>query len=100
MNGFSYPPWNGVTDEISVSDPTNFGNCEQALSAFADQGGGRTLERRYSISKTWGRVLRAKVVFTHASAAGTTHVTCWSVDGPGVQMAVEMGDCGPQQVGC
>jgi hypothetical protein len=100
MNGFPYPPWNGAADETSVSDPTRFGNCEQALSAFAAQGGGQTLERRYSISKTWGRVLRAKVGFTHGSVAGMTLVTCWSADGPGVQMAVEMGDCGPQRAGC
>jgi len=100
MDSFSYPPWNAGASETTVSDPTSFGDCEQAIDAFASRGRGRILERRYSVSRTWGKVLRAKVGFAHGGFAGTTHVTCWSGVGPGVQMAVEVDGCGPQQAGC
>ena len=100
MDNFPHPPWNASGDETSVSDPTTFRPCEQAIEAFASRAAGRITERRYSVSKQWGRVLRAKVSFARANSAVTVLVTCWSGDGPGVQMAVEVDGCGPQQAGC
>jgi hypothetical protein len=100
MTGFSYPPWNVAGDETSVSDSPAFSRCEQAIGAFASRGGGKVMERKYSVSKKWGKVLRAKVGFARGSFVATTLVTCWSGAGPGVQMAVEVEGCGPQQAGC
>jgi hypothetical protein len=100
MDGFSYPPWNGTGDETSVSDLTSFADCEKAVETFVSRGGGKIMQQKYSVSKQWGRVLRAKVGFASGGVAGTTLVTCWSGAGPGVQMAVEIEGCGPQQAGC
>jgi hypothetical protein len=100
MDNFPHPPWTATADETSVSDPTAFSVCEQAIEAFASRADGKVTERRYSISQQWGRVLRAKVGFARANSAGAVLVTCWSGAGPGVQMAVEVDGCGPQQAGC
>ena len=100
MDNFPHPPWIATPHETSVSDPTTFGACEQALGAFASRAGGKITERRYSVSKQWGQVLRAKVGFARGNHAVKTLVTCWSGAGPGVQMAVEVDGCGPQQAGC
>ena len=100
MDGFSYPPWSGSGDETIVSTSTSFADCEKAIEAFVSRGGGRIVQQKYSISKKWGRVLRAKVGFARGGFAGTTLVTCWSGLGPGVQMAAEIEGCGPQQAGC
>jgi hypothetical protein len=100
MDVFPHPPWSGTADETSVSDPTTFSDCEQAMQAFASRAQGEITERRYSISKQWGRVLRAKVGFGRGNVAATTLVTCWSGAGAGVQMAVEVDGCGPLQAGC
>jgi hypothetical protein len=100
MDSFTYPPWNAGGDETSVSDSTMFSNCDQAIEAFASRDGGQITERRYSVSKQWGRVLRAKVGFARRGFVSTTLVTCWSDVGPGVQMAVEIEGCGPQLAGC
>ena|SRR5579872_2355646 len=100
MDHFPHPPWAVSPDETSVSDSTAFGPCEQAVEAFAAKSEGKIVERRYYVSKQWGRVLRAKVGFVRANSAVTLLVTCWSGAGPGVQMAVEVDGCGPQQGGC
>jgi hypothetical protein len=100
MDSFPHPPWNAGADETSVSDSATFSNCDLAMEAFASRGGGKIMQRRYSVSKTWGRVLRAKVAFARAGFASTTLVTCWAGAGPSVQMAVEIEGCGPQQAGC
>jgi hypothetical protein len=100
MDSFPHPLWNAGADETSVSDPTTFSECEQAVEAFASRAKGKITERRYSVSNKWGRVLRAKVGFGHGNYAATTLVTCWSGTGPGVQMAVEVDGCGPHQAGC
>jgi hypothetical protein len=100
MDIFPHPPWNADTGEAAASDPTAFNQCEQAIRAFATRAEGKITERRYSISKTWGKVLRAKVGFARANVTGTTLVTCWSDAGAGVKMAVEVEGCGPQQAGC
>jgi len=100
MDVFPHPARTATSDEVSTSDPKMFGACEQAMDAFARRGGGTITERKYSISKEWGRVLRAKVSFARNGVAGTMLVTCWTGAGPGVQMAVEVEGCGPQQAGC
>jgi hypothetical protein len=100
MDNFPHPPWNADSGEVSSSDKAAFSQCEQAMSALASRAGGKITEERYSISRKWGRVLRAKVGFAHANIVGSTLVTCWSDTGSGVKMAVEMDDCGPQQAGC
>jgi hypothetical protein len=100
MDNFPHPPWNVESGEATVSDSAAFNQCEEAMTAFASRVDGKITDRRHSISQKWGRVLRAKVVFSRASVAGTTLVTCWSGAGPGIQMAVEVEGCGPQQAGC
>jgi hypothetical protein len=99
MDVFPNPPWDATSNE-TISDPTTFSDCEQALGVFVSHGGGTIVERRYSLSKQWGRVLRAKVNFAQNGVAGTLLTTTWSGAGPGVQMAVEVERCGPQQAGC
>ena len=100
MDNFPHPPWNATPDETRVSDPTEFNACKQAIEAFASRAEGKISERTYSVSKQWGRVLRAKVGFSRGGSAVMTLVTCWTGAGPGVQMAVEVDGCGPQLAGC
>jgi hypothetical protein len=97
---FEYPPWKAAADEASVTDNATFIRCDQAINAFASQGNGKILGQTYSISKKWGRVVRARVGFSHAGSTGAALVTCWSGAGPGVQMAVEIEDCASQSAGC
>jgi hypothetical protein len=99
MDPFQHPPWN-ATDETIAHDPAPFKDCEQALQAFVTRGKGKVVDQKYSVSQTWGRVLRARVCFGGAGMAGMTDVTCWTGDSPGVRMAVEIEQCGPQQAGC
>jgi len=102
MNGFSSPPWSGAADETSVSDPGKFADAERAIEAIAARGGGLIFDRKYTISREWGRVLRAKIRFAAAGIAGTTLVTCWSGADPscGVKLAAEIENCGAQSGGC
>src|SRR5580698_9934256 len=99
MDEFPHPPWNTMAGETSVSDAAEFRDCERAIDAFASRGKGVITERRYSVSRDWGRVLRAKVAFAQAGFDATMLVTCWTGEGPGVRIAVEVGNCGPQQAG-
>jgi hypothetical protein len=100
MDNFPHPPWSMTGDEVSDSDTTKFADCEQAIDAFASRTDGKITERRYSVSEEWGRILRAKVGFAHGSIGGTVLVTCWTGEGPGVRIAMEIDGCGPQQAGC
>ena len=54
MDSFAYPPWNAADDETSVSDPTTFKDCEQAVEAFASRGTGGIVERKYSLKGEMG----------------------------------------------
>ena len=100
MNIFPHPPWNATRDETSVADSAGFTDCEQAIEAFASRGKGNITDRHCSVSKDWGRILRAKVAFAHPGFDATVLVTCWTGEGPGVRVAVEVERCGPQQAGC
>src|SRR5579862_2854916 len=100
MESYSCPPWKAGADESEVAASAAFSRCEQALEAFTSRASGKISEQQYSISKTWGKVLRAKVTFSHGGYAGSALVICWSSDGPGVQMSVEIEGCGSQQAGC
>jgi hypothetical protein len=100
MDHFPHPPWIATRDETSVADPAKFSDCEQAIDAFASRAPGHISDRRYSLSKEWGRILRAKVGVAHAGMGGTLLVTCWTGAGPGVSIAIEVDGCGPQQAGC
>jgi hypothetical protein len=92
MNDLSVPPWSADSDENIVSGSAVFGDCEQAVQAFASQANGQVTERKYSISKKWGNVLRAKVVVTFEGSSRATLVNCWSGSGPGVEIFVKMAD--------
>lgn len=100
MDNFPHPPWDVTSNETTLSDPATFRDCEQALDLFASHGGGTIVERRYSLSKQWGRVMRAKVNFAASGLAGTLHTVAWCGAGAGVQVAIEVEGCGPQQAGC
>jgi hypothetical protein len=100
MDNFPHPSWNAGIGETIAPDPVAFNQCEQAMRAFASKVEGKITERRYSTSKRWGKVLRAKVGFAHANVTGRTLVTCWSEAGIGVKIAVEVEGCGSQQGGC
>src|SRR5277367_3981795 len=98
MYEFKYPPWEFVANnEVETSYSSEFNNCEAVIREFASKGGGIISERRYSVSKKWGKILRAKVGFTRANMAVTSLVTCWAGAGPEVQIAVEVEGCGPQR---
>jgi hypothetical protein len=100
MDHFPHPPWIEAPDETSVSDPAKFSDCERAIDAFASRAQGHITDRRYSLSKEWGRILRAKVGVTHAGLGGTLLVICWMGAGPSVSIAIEVDGCGPQPAGC
>jgi hypothetical protein len=100
VDNFPHPPVIPTADETSVSDSPKFSNCEQALTAFASRAGGAISDRKYSTSREWGRILRAEVGFARGGMGATVLVTCWTGEGPGVKMAVEVDGCGPQQAGC
>lgn len=99
MEHWSFPPSTATGDEKNVSDHAGFDNCEAAIQAFAFEAKAQITDRKYSVSKQWGKVLRAKVLIARHGLSATTLVTCWTGSGPGVQLVADFQGCGPQQ-GC
>jgi hypothetical protein len=100
MTDLSFPPWEQTDDEQSVSDHAEFVDCEAVIQSLASKMSSNVIGREYSVSKQWGKVLRAKVVMSQAGLSATTLVTCWSRAKSGVEMMVKVAECGPQQLGC
>lgn len=75
MDDSPYPPWTPAPDETRVSGSYGFTQCDQVLEALASRGNGSVVERQYSTSKEWGKIVRAKIRLPQGPA---THlVNCW-----------------------
>jgi hypothetical protein len=96
----TFPPLSAAPDEQSVSDHAGFDQCEAALQTFAAKANAELTDRTYSVSKEWGRILRAKVRMGGAGSSMAPLLICWTAPGPGVQMMVEVPGCPPGQPAC
>ena len=88
MNEQLFPQWETASDETSVTNSARFNVCNQVLTGMASSLDGKILERRYSVSKRWGLVVRARTEVEHDGQSSTTFMTCWSKPGSGVEIAV------------
>jgi len=89
---FQSPPWSAAAEEKAVSDRAHFAVCEQAISAFVSKSDGKVKSQSYSVSETWGDVLRTKVTQNDDGSSFTTDIICWSKPGSGAQIAVKVED--------
>jgi hypothetical protein len=92
MDSYSCPPWSAASEEAAGSDPAMFSACLDAIGLIASRMNGAILERTCSMSKQWGKVVRAKITYQREGSAGSAFVTCWSAAGSGVEIAVKL-DC-------
>jgi hypothetical protein len=93
MNGLSMPPWGGSPDEIASVDPAGFGACQSVVQGFASKAGGQITGRRYSVSKEWGKILRARMTVGQREEAFTMLLTCWSRPGEPVEIVLQAEGC-------
>jgi hypothetical protein len=100
MEEFKYPDWPATSGESDVSDHNEFKECEAAIQLLSSKSNSNISDKRYSYSNQWGRILRAKILTGEHGLSVVSRVTCWTGSGKGVQLAVEVEGCGPQQAGC
>jgi hypothetical protein len=93
MNGFTCPPFSLAADETVVSDSPAFSTCKDVLGEVASKLSGSVTDQQYSLSKEWGKIVRARIPFLHNGLKGTALVTCWSNSGSGVKLAAKMDCC-------
>lgn len=91
MTVFEHPPWNAASGETSAVNPLEFNACQQVINAFSDKLNGKICEHSYSLSRRWGKIVRAKIAHEDGQSTGTMSVICWS--NPRVQIAVMVDGC-------
>jgi hypothetical protein len=89
---FQSPPWSAAAEEKTVSDHAPFAVCEHLISTVVSKSNGKIKEQNYSVSETWGDVLRTKVTQTGDGSSFTADIICWSKPGSGAQIAVKIED--------
>jgi hypothetical protein len=92
MDEQSIPPWTAGPDEVVVPATAGFGACETAVTALVVRGGGKIVQKNYTTSQQWGKILRAKAVFTKPGPSTPSLVMCWSKSDPNVELFVNFLD--------
>ena len=92
MNDFEYPPWTIGPGETPVSFGPGFSACRKAIVEMEVGLKGHITEQTCSMSKEWGNIVRAKILFAHNGSTSNLLLTCWSRPGPGVSL-MTMVDC-------
>ena len=100
METFAYPQWPTTSDEQHNVGQAGFDQCEAALKIICEKGGWAVSDKQYSISKKWGKILRAKLSTTSPGLSVVSQITCWASSNKGVELYVEFEGCGPLQAGC
>ncbi len=100
LNDLPFAPSRPTEDEQAAADHSGFQDCEAVMAMYADRSGDRMADRTYTVSKQWGKVLRAKAIMTRHGRSSTALVTCWTGSGPGVRIFVDFYTCAGQQRGC
>lgn len=88
MNEALYPPSEIASDETSVPRSAEFSDCDQVMDELLSTMADKAPRRRYSISKQWGRVVRATTTVQRKGRKSTSFVTCWSTPQSGVQFSI------------
>ncbi len=89
------PPWTPAADEVLAADLATFTRCDTLIQALATRMSAKVTDRRYTLSQTWGRVLRAKLQNELDGSSMSVRVTCWSKPGSGAQILVDARDDQP-----
>lgn len=90
-DAYPCPPWRPAGDEAISSSLVEFGPCLDAMNAFASRTRGQVADEICSVSKQWGKIVRAKVVTQERDSRPTAcRVICWEGSGPGVCIFVEL----------
>ena len=83
-----WPPSSPSQDEKVVLDRSAFRDCKEAVQAFASRHGGKMENETYTVSKEWGKVLRAKITSMFQGSPVASLVICWSGAGPKLRIVV------------
>jgi hypothetical protein len=97
MDGYSFPPWKPAPGEVVQSSPAGFGPGEQVVAAFCSRINGTLIEKTRSVSKQWGKIVRAKIALEHQESPTTALLTCWARTNSDVRFDLAFdccGDCG------
>jgi hypothetical protein len=89
MDDLGLAPSKPGPDEVVVTDHAGFDECETTIALLADQGAYQVKRRTYTVSRRWGRVLRARMVKAGESSLGAPILTCWTGSGAGVQVSFD-----------
>ncbi|HEX3919371.1 MAG TPA: hypothetical protein VHW60_18700 [Caulobacteraceae bacterium] len=87
-----FPPWDPVGAETPAVNSQAFANCEIAVDALATRTAGRVIDRCYTESPKWGRILRARIATTHAGKPSGIDMITWTgpAAGPDVRFATRL----------
>jgi hypothetical protein len=99
IDEFQWPAWSAGEDENEVSDHTGFEPCEAVIQTLASKTDDRIVNRKYSVSKQWGKILRANLMPEDEFATSAPVVVCWTGAGPGVQIFIDYMHATPRRPG-
>ena len=86
----AFPPWQAGSGETPASDATSFADCDEAIASFAVRAKGKVIDRSYTQSDEWGRILRARVAVSYRREPSVLQMTWWSGPGSGVAFAIRL----------
>jgi hypothetical protein len=93
MEELAFPEWPATSDEQPAESDVGFEQCEAMISLLAQRMNSTVADRKYSISKKWGRILRAKIIMGFSAP----RVSCWTGSGAGAQIFIEFEGFVPRQ---
>jgi hypothetical protein len=89
------PPWTPSANEQITRDHAGFDPCEQLVTMLAPRGVSKVAGATYTISRRWGKILRAKILSGSGDVSTTTLVTCWIDPNGHAWIVVKMDDGKP-----
>jgi hypothetical protein len=89
VDDLRFAPSKPDPDEQVATDHSGFDKCEAAMALLTDRPGTRIANRTYTISKRWGKVLRARAITIDEGASVAPVVVCWTGSGPGAHIFLD-----------
>jgi hypothetical protein len=93
VDSYQFPPWKRAQDETIPLSSAGFRNYDKFVEAYSLTIHGSLTQKSYSLSKEWGRILRAKIAFEFASSPGTALLTCWARSGSDIRFDLTLECC-------
>jgi hypothetical protein len=84
------PAWEMADGETPFPPGVTFSVCDNVIASLASKAQEKVVERKYSMSRRWGKILRAKLA-ERSDASFVTLITCWGSDS-GIEIAAKVAD--------